>query len=318
MKNKLLKIVSFILASVMVLSSLASCGGTDNMVFSSEDEMKNYLKGTFDAENGTVIIDGAKMVFIDKGELFDTAENSMSKALEVLDGINKSALTLYQLYDACAEKEIGISESSINEYQYKQGKVIYDSSSEELNVNADGNLCDEDGNVYVWVSEEVDIPREILQSLFNEYKPLLIEHWKTELSKTPVPENALLSAMNSYCNYSPETLSGWYAAPIGIIIANACPYYSISYSNYEVEKQDLMETKRIDKFESDNRSYDLSNAYFVKVTGRTRYSPQTSLATDYENVATVLILLDSSNKPVYYSFIEISDTLETFSMIYLI
>ncbi|MBE6588351.1 MAG: hypothetical protein E7647_08065 [Ruminococcaceae bacterium] len=312
------KILCLILAACMMGTLLISCKTSNNMKFESEEEMKTYLKGTFEGEAGVIIIEGEKIIVIDKDQFFGTSEGQMGKVLDHLDGIDGSKMNIYQFYSVCRENEIGITENTISKYLYDKGRLEYGSDSEKLNVDVDGNLVDKEGNKYVWLSEETDMIKDVLEDRFGEYMVAFSEYRKKMIGSTVIPESALLSAMNSFCYYAPENLKGWYSAPIGKIIASACPEYSISYSHYELNKSSLMEDDEISKFEQNNRSNDLSNAFFVTVTGRTRYSTSTNLTTETETVATVLIVLDSSNEPVYYSFIEVSDTLMTYSMHYLL
>ena len=179
MKTRIFAIISFILVMAILCPVLFSCG-SNNMKFSSEQEMIDYLNGTFENEERLYLIETGKITIIYKNDAFSVAEENLKKSTNSLPAntpVDKLKVDEYLSYCHNAI-EYDIS------YNNKKGTVTY--GSDVLSVDLNGNLCDENGNVYSWVSEEFNVMTDLTTKQFDEFKPVLVEYYTTNLGTSIV------------------------------------------------------------------------------------------------------------------------------------
>ena len=167
-------IICFALILAILCPVLFSCG-SNNMKFSNEQEMIDYLNGTFENENMMYIIQAGEITEIDKEEAFSTSEQNLKKvAFSLPENTSVDKLRLDQFLEYC----YGVNQYDVA-YNNKKGTVSF--GGKTLSVDLDGNLCDKEGNICKWISEDTSPSTDLMKDRFNKYMPALIEYYSENI-----------------------------------------------------------------------------------------------------------------------------------------
>lgn len=178
MKCKFNRIMGIFLVVALLMPCFTACDSktADTLRFPSEENMREYLTGTFSGNDVNFIIDGDKITKVDLTKIYPNSDADLESEVKRLSSYieNLNQLQFDEFLGLCQYLP---EDHTIVSYDYKKGIIVCDDTT--YTIDTDGNLV-HGTSIYTWQSNSVTYPTADMKNRFSDYATLLLETSKID------------------------------------------------------------------------------------------------------------------------------------------